>query len=223
MHLVGDLDRVRPRLFLNDEGDTLLVVDPGDRPFGLEAVVDDGEILEVDGVAADVGHDDAQHLRDARKLRLGPDQEILGLLGQPAGRHVEIFTPDGLSDLGDREALGVEPSQVDLDLNLPLQSADDIHCPNPVHLLDQRLDLVLDERSDGREAHLAVSAQDSERDDRRRLGVELIDDRLDDLAGKRVPDSGDLFPDFGSGHLGFLSRTKMAAMIETPSDDVEVT
>ena len=101
------------------------------------------------------------------ELGLGPDEEILGLLGDPAGRHVQVLAPDGLGDLGDGDALGVHPVQVDLDLDLPLQAADEVDGPDAVHLLDLDLDLVVDELADLGQAHPAALAQDGEGDDRR--------------------------------------------------------
>ena len=82
---------------------------------------------------------------EARELGLGPDEEVLGLLGDPAGRQVEVLAPDGLGDLGDGDAQGVHPVEVDLDLDLALQAADDVDRPDAVHLLDLGPDLVVDE------------------------------------------------------------------------------
>ncbi len=101
--------------------------------------------LEIDRVAAEVGHDDPVDLVDVLELGLGPDQEVVALLGDPAGRQVQVLGPDGLADLGQRKVEEGQLVDVDLDLDLALEAADDLDLADAVDPLDAGPDLVVDE------------------------------------------------------------------------------
>ena len=155
----------------------------------LEAVLDDGDVLQADRRAGRVGDDEVAERRDVDRLALGADVHLaLGPL-DPPGRHLLVLPRDGAVHVEDGEAVGLEPRRVVPDADVAVAEAEDVDLADALDHLQLGPDDVPDVV--GEEDGGPVPGED-EPDDRLVLGVRLGDVGSVDLAREVVHGPRDL-------------------------------
>src|SRR5439155_933340 len=145
---VHDLDGVRPRLALDGEDHGPLVVVPARDLAGLHAVDNAPQLLEPDGRAVAVRHDERAEGGGVRELARGLDIEHLVGAVERAGRQVDVAARERLLDLVDADASRGERAGVELDTDGVLLGAEHLDLRDPVDrgdaLRQVRLGVVVD-------------------------------------------------------------------------------
>ena len=189
-HRLDDADRVRLALLEDVDRDGRDAVDEGELAPLLDRVLDLGDLAERHGDAAAARDDHRPEAGDLLRLARDADRHLLPAPVEPAEGRVHVLAGEPGDDLVDAEAEGVEPRRVEVDGDLALALADEVHLSDAGEVLDAPLDLPVDERRQLARGHLVGAHR--ERDDRHPADVELLDDGLLDPRGEVVADGGDL-------------------------------
>jgi hypothetical protein len=206
LHPLDHGDRVRARLLLDREDHERPPVDVARADRLLHAVLDRADVAQPHLAAVAGGdHDVAERLdrrhapREAHRQRAGP-------LLQAAARHLQVLPLDGARYLGRREAIRAQAARVEPQVDLPQAGADERDLADAV----ERLELA-PQRLVGELADLPDGAVGRQRDveDRRRVGVELVDDRRLDVGRQVGQHLVDLVPHLLRRHVGVLLEDEL--------------
>ena len=118
-----------------------------------------------------------------------------------AARDVGVLRLERPRDVVDREVVGVQAIGIDPDVDLSLASAEDEHLADAVSALEpppEHLVRVLGDVAD------RLPRGDGDRQDRRGVGILLLDRRLRDRPRQERQDPVDAIADFLRGHVGVL-------------------
>jgi hypothetical protein len=158
---------------------------------GLPVAVCDDQVLEV------------AHVAHAAR---GAQSELAALLVDAAARQLEILARERLLHVGDREVVGLELARVDRDLHGAWPAAHDADRADARQAAQLVADLPV---RDVRElAQVALSGHD-DRQYRRRVEVELVDDRRLGAGRQQRQDRVDLALHFLLGHVAVLLEQEL--------------
>ncbi len=108
-HAVAHLHRVRAAQLADAEADGRLALGAGEAAPVLEAVLHHRHVLQADRRALAVGHHELAEGLDVDRLALRADVHLPLRRLDAAGGHLQVLACDGLDDVEDGEALGLEP------------------------------------------------------------------------------------------------------------------
>ena len=145
VHLSRHQHGVGTGLLADAHPDARDAVDPYQMPNFLMAVLDRGDVLDIDGGALPNGHHGSPDLVHRGVLALGPHQHFERVLDDVSGRLVQILAAQCGHDLGRADAESMQLGPVHHHVDLTLQTSPDIglgHAGNP---LEPVLDLLFRE------------------------------------------------------------------------------
>ena len=151
---------------------------------------------------------DVVELRNGLDAALSPQRDRLRALIHPAAGDLDVLRLKGPRDIGDGHVVGTQPIGVEPDVHLALTSADDEHLAHAAKAFDlppQDLVRVLGDVTD------RLVRAERQREDGRRVGVELGDARLLNRLGQQRKDAVDL--------VAHLLGSHVAVLVEHERDD----
>ena len=173
---VDDLDGVRARLPADRQQDAGLAVQAGRRVRLGHAVFDRRDVAQEHRMAFALMDDDVAEVRrpTATRPRVRSVMAVRALLDAAAG-NLGVLRLERARDVGDGEVVGAQPVGIEQDVDLPGAAADDddlADAADAFELPAEHLVGVLGDVAD------RLVGRDRERQDRRRIGIELLDRRL---------------------------------------------
>ena len=198
---VDDLDGVGARLPADLQEHRAGAVDVGDGVgIGL-AVFDARDVGDPDRVAVLLADDDVVELGDGLDAAARAQRDRLRPLIDAAAGDLDVLRLQRARDVGDRQVVGAQAVGVEPDVDLPLAAAEDEHLADAVDAFElpaQHLVGVLGDVAD------RLVGAEREAQDRRRVGIELVDARLLNRLRQQRQDAVDLVAHFLRGDVGVL-------------------
>ena len=152
--------------------------------LGLGLAVDQGgDVAQAHRLAAAARDDDVEKVGRVLDPAFDLDRLHRKALFDRARRQVLVVLPEGCGDLADADAEGAEPVGVDQHVELARDAADHRGAPDPLDRRHPRFDHVFGER--GQVAQRHGLRADRERHDRKLGRVELEQERIVGIVGKR--------------------------------------
>ena len=151
-----ELHGVGVAFLVDGELDALIAVEASDGGAILVAAVDARDVLQIDGLAVDIGDDGVGHVFERVELVDGAYQEALRALFQPAAGEVDVFRADALGHLFDGQLELCESLLIDIDLYLVFEAAADLDGRRAFDGFDLRLDAIVGEAAQELEAVLVI-------------------------------------------------------------------
>ena len=172
----------------------------------LLAVDHGGDLAQVDRGEAAAGHDQVGEAAGLGDAAGDLDQPVVVAALDVAGREVLVLVADRPHDVVDADAQRMHAAGIELDVDLPLDAADDRDAADVAHRLQALDDHLVGQ---GREiAHRADVRAHRDRDDRLVVGIEALDQRLLDLGLESGADLLDLLAHVLDGDGGRHGRAR---------------
>ncbi len=92
-------------------------------PDILEAVLDQGDVADINGTAPDLADDDLAQRFEVDGLAEDADIDLAARRLEPSRGKLDVFSLEGRDDVADGQILFVELGRVEPDADVPLQSA----------------------------------------------------------------------------------------------------
>ena len=128
--LVGNRHCVCARLLEQPDTDGRVPVVTREHPWILGAVLDSGDVLQVDGRAIGVDNHEPLELFNRLELRVGLDGVLDHAALHAAARDVDVLAADRAQHIGGGEPSGVKLLAVEPDPDVPLPSSEDLDRPD---------------------------------------------------------------------------------------------
>ena len=172
--LVDDLDGVAAGLFLDNDLRAANAVREGFLRALLDTVLDAGDILEIDGIAAGIADDQVIQLGGIRELFL--DAEGIGIRAdvEASRRDVAVLGRDDGGNGRHRDAVSGHLVGIDVDVDLSLRGARHGDRADTGDTGERGRDVVVEDLVEGGDAFGRRRGQDQ---DRHIVGAELIEHR----------------------------------------------
>ncbi len=144
LHVAPHLHRVRAAQLGDAEADRRLAHGPHQAAPVLEPVLDDGDVLQPDRRAVDVGDDQIAEGLEVDGLALGAHVHLARCAFDAAGRNFLMLARDGVVHVEDGQAVRLEPRRVVPDAHVAVAEAENVDLAHPVDHLQLRTDHVAD-------------------------------------------------------------------------------
>ncbi len=188
---VGHGQHVAARLPPHQQRDGALAVEPGQAAEVFQAVLDPRHVPQVDGDPLAVGHDQVGKLLDLLDLALGLDDDLPRIGLDPPARRLDVFLPQCVQHVAGGQLMRQHRVSAQPDPDFPLALAHQLHTSHsrnpfqtPLHDV-VRIVAQLTDRG---------GAGEHDGQDRRRIGIEFLDDRRFNVAWQLSPYAGNLVP-----------------------------
>ncbi len=143
-------------------------VHAGQAPDILEAVLDQGDVADVDRAPVDLADDDPAQGLQVDGLAEDADVDLAAGRLQPPGGQLDVLALEGGDDVPDRQALLVEPGGVEPDADVALQRAHERDLADAGNGLELLLEPVTDVVA---EDALGIGPGEADHHDRLVLGI----------------------------------------------------
>ncbi len=201
LHRVDHLDGVRARLAADREEHRRAAVDArlglGDR----HAVLDGGDVAKQDRMSVALADDDVAERSDRGDAPARPQRQRRSALLDASARDLGVLRLQRARHVGDREVVGAQPVGVERHVDLPRPSANDDDLANAGNAFQLPAQLLVGVFGDVADR---LVGRERERQHRRRVGIELLDCRLVDVARQDGKHAVDAIADFLRGDVGIL-------------------
>ena len=195
-----NVERVRRRLLDDADRHRGRAPEPGRIALLARAQLDLGDVLQLDGEAVGILHDDLAELRGRCHAGLGEHREFAVVALDPARRDLDVLRPDGRLDLLHGNIVGRHAGAIEPDAHRILPLAEDADLRHAGDVLDTVRDETVGEI--GELERSVPRAGQREIEDRLGVGLDLGDDRLVDLVRQAAAHAADAVAHIRGCHVG---------------------
>src|SRR5690606_6410776 len=158
-------------------------------------------------MAADVTDDELLEIARFDDPALEADADALGAGLQASAGQGHVLARDRALHVGRGEPHRAQADRIHPDVDLALAPSDELHLTHAVDVLDERADLLV---GDLRQVTDALAAPvEGEGEHRRGIRIELLDDRVDDVAREVLNDAVDLVAHFLNAGVHVLLQDEL--------------
>ena len=191
-HVIDNVHRVRAGLFLDQQRDRRLAVQPGGAPDLLHRVDDAPDIAERDDGTPARRDDDPVEVVDVLDSAHRPDADFRGAGHEAPAGNFHVLALDSLPHLVHGQPVGVQPIGIQQQVDFAMAIADERDGADVLHGLEHLRDLLVGNLG---ELFGRARARHHQRKNRCRIGVDLLDDGRQRVAREQAHRGGDLVPD----------------------------